>query len=455
MIYGSVFSGIEAASVAWEPIGFIPAWFAEIEPFPSSVLAHHWPHIKNLGDMTKIADMIKAGNVAAPDILVGGSPCQSFSLAGLRLGLDDHRGQLTLEFVRLADEIDNKRVSNGLAESVIVWENVPGVLSSKDNAFGCFLAALAGEDEELIPSGKKWPNAGFVLGPKRAIAWRVLDAQYFGVPQRRRRVFVVASARNGFDPSQVLFEFEGVRRDSPPCREQKESIARTLEASIGRSRGAGISQGTLTVSGGCWWDGGQISQTLDAVLSKGQCMPEKNRFPAVIQNVFSSSGAGYWKDGVGPLRAQQQDSHEMLAVAFAENSRGEVRLEGGDGQIAGVLSTGGGKPGQGHPTIAYGIPGNWIGRSPKNGGNATQPHYNVSPCLTKTDIHGVVSKLAVRRLTPTECERLQGFPDGHTLVPHRGKPALDGPRYKALGNSMAVPCMRWIGNRIKNQLEQP
>jgi hypothetical protein len=154
MKYGSVCSGIEAASKAWEPLGWKPAWFSEIEPFPSAVLAHHWPEVTNLGDMTKIADAVRAGDVEAPDVLVGGTPCQAFSIAGLREGLSDDRGQLTLSYVELANAIDAKRRERGEPEAIIVWENVPGVLSSKDNAFGCFLAGLAGESSELQPAGE-------------------------------------------------------------------------------------------------------------------------------------------------------------------------------------------------------------------------------------------------------------------------------------------------------------
>lgn len=219
--YGSVCSGIEAASVAWEPFGWRPAWFSEIEKFPSAVLAAHWPDVANLGDMTKIATAVRAGDVAAPDVLVGGTPCQAFSIAGLRNGLDDERGQLTLSYVELANAIDDKRRERGEEEAIIVWENVPGVLSSKDNAFGCFLAGLAGESSELQPAGGKWTHAGCVSGPERVIAWRVLDAQFFGVAQRRRRVFVVASARKGFDPAEILFELNSVRRDSAPSRKSE------------------------------------------------------------------------------------------------------------------------------------------------------------------------------------------------------------------------------------------
>lgn len=153
MRYGSVCSGIEAASVAWEPLGFSPAWFSEIEPFPSAVLAHHWPNVANLGDMTALAEMVKSGGIDAPSILVGGTPCQAFSVAGARKGLADERGVLTIKYVELADAIDDKRQQKGQGESIIVWENVPGVLSSKDNAFGAFLGLLSGEECELVPPG--------------------------------------------------------------------------------------------------------------------------------------------------------------------------------------------------------------------------------------------------------------------------------------------------------------
>ncbi len=183
MIYGSVCSGIEAASVAWHDLGWTPAWFSEIEAFPSdAVLTHQYPDVENLGDMTCIADRISRGEVFAPDILVGGPPCQSFSHAGLRAGLSDPRGRLTLEYVKLANTIDEVRIAQGDQPCITVWENVPGVLSSKDNAFGCFLGALAGEDCDLVPAGKKWTDAGIVFGPQRAIAWRILNTQYFGLP---------------------------------------------------------------------------------------------------------------------------------------------------------------------------------------------------------------------------------------------------------------------------------
>ena len=227
--YLSLCSGIEAASTAWHSLGWEPVAFCEIDAFPSAVLAYHWPHVPNLKDMTKWRtwsdDML-----AQVDILVGGTPCQAFSVAGLRNSLDDERGNLTLIYAHILDHIDTVRASRGLPPCICLWENVPGVLNTKDNAFGCFLAGLAGEDDALVAPRGKWTNAGYVSGPQRAVAWRTLDAQYFGVAQRRRRVFLVASAGDGFRPEQVLFEREGVRRDSPPSRGAGQETARDAGA---------------------------------------------------------------------------------------------------------------------------------------------------------------------------------------------------------------------------------
>ncbi len=392
--FGSVCSGIEAASAAWHPLGWRAAWLAEIEPFPCAVLAHHYPDVPNLGDMTTIADRIRSGEVEAPDVFCGGTPCQAFSVAGLRKSLDDARGNLSLTFCEIANEIDSVRSVRGEPPAIVFWENVPGVLNTRDNAFGCFLAALAGEDEPLEPAGDKWTNAGCVFGPQRAVAWRVLDAQYFGVAQRRRRVFVVASARTGFDPAAVLFESDGVRRDIAPRRETGQETAGTLASRAGAGGFPGTDEAcsgyVQPANAGCWWDGGQVSQTLDAVLSKGQTMPEKGRFPAVLQ-----------------------PGSAAVSVALRGRDGGATAELGDEVQNCLRASSGGG------------------------------------------DKAHVLSEMAVRRLMPVEGERLMGFLDGYTAIPWRGKPAdqcPDGPRYKALGNSWAIPCVYWIGNRIHRQL---
>ena len=417
MIYGSICSGIEAATVAWEPLGWKAAWFSEIEAFPSAVLAERWPEVVNLGDMTKIAAAVRAGEVQAPDIMVGGTPCQAFSIAGLRNGLADARGQLTLSYVELANAIDDKRIERGEEEAIFVWENVPGVLTSHDNAFGCFLAGLAGESRELEPSGGKWTHSGCVYGPQRTIAWIVKDAQYFGVAQRRKRVFVVASARKGFDPGQVLFESEGVRRDTPPSREPQTAVA------------------ALTARG------------------VGTCGADDNQAQAGHLLAFGGGNTGGNIDVAACLTAKGQRIDfevETFAVSFAENSRGEIRYQNGDGSITGALSTGGGKPGQGIPAIC--IQHASIGRHDNAGPQGKGWQEDVAFTMdSRASADAVQFGAQVRRLMPVECERLQGFPDNHTLISWRGKEAAecpDGPRYRAIGNSMAVPVMRWIGKRI-------
>lgn len=369
MIYGSICSGIEAATVAWEPLGWKAAWFSEIEAFPSAVLAERWPEVVNLGDMTKIAAAVRAGEVQAPDVMVGGTPCQAFSIAGLRNGLADARGQLTLSYVELANAIDDKRIERGEEEAIFVWENVPGVLTSHDNAFGCFLAGLAGESCELEPSGGKWTHSGCVYGPQRTIAWIVKDAQYFGVAQRRKRVFVVASARKGFDPGQVLFESEGVRRDTPPSREPQTAVAALTARGVGTC-GADDNQaqaGHLLAFGG-----GNTGGNIDVAA----CLTAKGQRIDFEVETFAVHGT------------QDPDTNLELAHTLGRNHGQENAISNG---------------------------------------------------------------VQVRRLMPVECERLQGFPDNHTLISWRGKEATecpDGPRYRAIGNSMAVPVMRWIGERI-------
>ena len=201
--YGSVCSGVEAASVAFTKLKFQPLWFSEIANFPSRVLKVHYPNIKNLGDMNNIAELIKGGVVDAPDFLCGGTPCQAFSLAGWKKGLVDKRGQLTLSFIEIADAVDEKRIKDKKEKAIILWENVEGVLRDKTNAFGIFLSGLAGLDEEIEID--KWPSSGILYGKSRNVAWRVLDAKYFGLPQQRRRLFVIATGKNK-NPESILFE---------------------------------------------------------------------------------------------------------------------------------------------------------------------------------------------------------------------------------------------------------
>ena len=495
--YGSVCSGIEAATVAWHPLGWQAEWFAEIEPFPSAVLAYRWPEVSNLGDMTKLARQVLAGTITAPEVLVGGTPCQAFSVAGMRAGLDDPRGQLTIKYVELADAVDHVRPAGD--ECVVVWENVPGVLSDKGNAFGCFLGALVGESDALQPSGGKWTDAGCVYGPRRAASWRVLDAQYFGLAQRRRRVFVVASARTGFDPAAVLFEREGMRRDTAPRRGEGQDVAGTAARSValrGRDGGATAElgdelAGCLRASSG----GGDkphvltVHGTQDPDLRYEQAHT-LGRNSGQENAVFAIQNATRGKDqnGLGiaadsPMYTLDQASqHAVFAIqdgAMRENpSSGpqgmgvqadiaytlearasmsktqavcvtgdithKLKADGFDGSEDGT--------GRGQPIVAFQV-------GPQSG-----EFTNLSPTLDCRSKNGpiqnqlgvgVMHGSAVRRLTPRETERLQGFKDDYTLIPWRGKPAEecpDGPRYKAIGNSKAVPVVRWIGRRIQQQL---
>lgn len=508
LLYGSVCSGIEAVSLAWEPLGLQPAWFAEIEPFPCAVLSRRYPRVPNLGDMTLIAGQVRAGTVAAPDILVGGTPCQSFSVAGVRQGLADPRGALTLAYVELANAIDQTRAKTRRPPVALVWENVPGVLSDRSNAFGCLLGALAGEGRALEPPGEKWTHAGCVSGPRRRIAWRVLDAQYFGVAQRRRRVFLVASGRDDLDPATVLFECEGLCGDSSagssPWQEATGASGSGAAAAGGY---AGLKQfyGEVTTTFG--FSGGtgpiDVAACLMAAGPKHDICTETFMVQTVAGNIShtlstANGGKGSSEDGTGKgvpiiaftaqgcgadasteqaptLRAGgHRNSHAnagvVPAIAFAQNSRGELRLESGHGQLTGTLSTGGGKPGQGRPMIVslslrgreHGLRAELGGavspalRASSGGGDkghVLAPAYEAHFLYTPNEPGAADwSQWRVRRLMPVECERLQGMPDDYTLVPYRGKPAADAPRYKAIGNSMAVPCVAWLGARLQRAL---
>lgn len=355
MKYLSICSGIEAATVAWHPLGWKPLAFSEIEPFPSAVLAHHWPDVPNLGDMTKHNEW----RIIRPDLIVGGTPCQAFSVAGLRKGLEDPRGNLTLTFLAIVAQH---------RPAWVVWENVPGVLSDRTGAFGSFLGGLA----EL---GYGW-------------AYRVLDAQYFGVAQRRRRVFVVASLGGWGCAAAVLFERESLLWHPAPSRKAGKGTA-------------GYTKGSSH------WDGGPHPALNQSHNAGGIGMSN--------QELFSQQGAGL----VSELA-------NCLLTSCLDTSRPDPAKN--QGEIAVAMQTK-------QQSMNCGI--------------------DLAHTLAANDYkepQAVTTPYAVRRLTPTECERLQGFPDGHTLIPWRNKTASecpDGPRYKALGNSMAVPVMRWIGERIK------
>lgn len=313
MRYLSVCSGIEAASVAWKGLGWTPVAFSEVEPFPCTVLTKRFPDVPNVGDMTRIDGRKFRGTV---DLLVGGTPCQGFSVAGKRGGLSDIRSGLAMHFVRLVSEIK---------PGWIVWENVPGAFSTASGRdFGAFVRAL---DE-----------CGYHF------AWRVLDAQYFGVPQRRRRIFLVGHSADWRHPAAVLFEPGCLRRDTPTGGKKRQDVTWALTGCLG--------------AGGADDNRAQAGFYIPGVVSREQGSENDDRKCA-----------------------------SLTTRPYADNDAQESRL--------------------------------------------------------------VISCPGVRRLTPLECERLQGFPDGWTDVLHEGRPASDSARYKALGNSMAVPVMRWIGERIQ------
>lgn len=531
--YGSVCSGIEAASVAWHPLGWRAEWLSEIEPFPSAVLAHRWPNVPNLGDMTKLARQVLAKSIPAPDVLVGGTPCQAFSVAGMRAGLADPRGALTIKYVELADAVDHVRPAG--SECIVVWENVPGVLSDKGNAFGCFLGALVGESDAIEPAGEKWTDAGCVYGPRRAAAWRVLDAQYFGLAQRRRRVFVVASARAGFDPAAVLFESEGVRRDHPPRRGEGQDLAGHAPFRPALQCGCGCTFDEFLGNWGCpncegdegpavsviagvpafggHSLGGSVEQAATLTTSGTRMDMESETFfvaPTITGGARKRGGystddipitagtltAEAFSGGAGGRPEGAAAGHFIVAGTLDASYR---RLQGCSGQdlnhghshlvVHGtqdpdVLHDKAHPLGRNHgqENAVFTIQAGALRTNPASGpdgvGIQADHAYTLEARAEVQAVATIASTLganhgnikaehawtgqlagvgsAVRRLTPRECERLQGFPDDYTLIPWRGKPAEqcpDGPRYKAIGNSKAVPVVRWIGKRIQRQLE--
>jgi DNA (cytosine-5)-methyltransferase 1 len=386
LTYASVCDGIGAAHAAWKPLGWRPLWLSEIAPFPSAVTAHRHPEIPNHGDLLTLREK----RPASPDVLIGGTPCQSFSVAGLRGGLADPRGNLALAFVALVD---------ALRPRWILWENVPGVLSvDGGRAFGSILGGLA----EL--------GYGF--------AWRVLDAQYHALAQRRERVFVVASPGDWRRAAAVLLEPEGVRRDSPPSREAGQGVAGAARVGpacgrrdrdgadlppVARSLNADGESETFVT---CFTGDGVTADPISANESKTYSHEGTNfRLHNCVAHTLRAEGFDASEDGTGR-------GPPLVPVAFSAKDYG---------QDAGPLS----------PTLRAGT----HRHSHANGG--------CGPAVA-------LPSMRVRRLMPVELERLQGFPDGYTDIPWRGKPgAPDGPRAKALGNSMAVPCIRWIGRRIE------
>jgi len=459
--YGSVCSGIEAATVAWEPLGFRPAWFAEIDPFCSALLAHHYPGVENLGDFTRI----KASR-GPIDILVGGTPCPSFSVAGKRGGLDDARGQLAIEFCRLAGR---------LRPRWIVWENVPGVLSSNGGRdFGAILGALA--------------ELGY------GCAWRVLDAQFFGVPQRRRRVFVVGHLGDWRRAAAVLLEREGLSRDTPSRRQARQVVAGLTANGVGTCGaddnqaqgghlipfGGNNTSGPIDLATACNAHGGSMRMDFETEtfcvevappLTAARMRMDPDTSESLVAHTLRGEGMDASEDGTGrgtPLvpiafsgKDHGGDAMENLAPTLRAMGHGGSHANAG-GQVA-VLA----------PAVVF------ESRYARNGRGA--PEIVSPPLKAQSGGSGrgdgaplLATRVAVRRLTARECERLQGLPDDYTLIPNYRKrlradeveemaaylgipldearrvgATPDGPRYKAIGNSMAAPVMQWIGRRLQ------
>ena len=390
MNYMSLCSGVEAISVAWKGLGFNPVAFSEIEKFPSAVLEHHYPNVPNLGDMTNYKEWKNDGTVG---LIVGGTPCQSFSIAGLRRGLEDPRGNLMLTFGAIIKKY---------RPSWVLWENVPGVLSSnKGRDFGTFLAMLG--------------QFGY------GYAYRVLDAQHFGVAQRRRRVFVVGYLGDWRNPAKVLFEQESVRGDTQKGKKEKQGTAENSCNGSGAS-----SEDIPTVAGSLDTECGGNKLTHQSI-ENGHILPV---YSIHDQATRHCGKRGSKNDGKGNGLGVSDDnksytltSGDKHAVAYSFDSLSSNSMKSSN---------------------------------PHSGVREVEKSRTLDTTLPTPDKNqggiGIVEKLKVRRLTPIEAERLQGFEDDYTRIPYRGKPkeeCPDGPRYKAMGNSMAVPVVRWIGERIK------
>ena len=384
MKYISLFSGIEAVSCAWEELDFEPLAFSEVDKWCSAFLAEQYPNIPNLGDITKIDWKPYAGTV---DLVVGGSPCQSFSIAGNRAGLKGKSG-LMFEYVRAIQEIRPRW---------LVWENVPGALSVENGkAFEQLITELA--------------NLGYGL------AWRVLDAQFFGVPQRRRRVFLVGYLGNPESAAKVLFEQEGLRGDYQTSRNKREELTSNIKRSAGTSYS--LVGNTIGCSDGNGGNGKGFQEETSYALNTVDrhavaCLP----FDTGQITSPDNRSNPQWGDSSHPLTATGRTPSVIVFPWSAGGNGSGYSVD--DGTTPTLLAKSSGEP-------AF--------------------------VMNSSDVQGIAAHsntgYIVRRLTPRECERLQGFPDDYTLFEYKGKPSSDSKRYKALGNSMAVPVMRWIGERI-------
>jgi len=535
--YLSVCSGIEVASLAWKPLGWAPVLLSEIEDFPREMLRQrHGAYdvcrsrppaglVPLWGDFSalRMRHLRRFGvDPADIDVLVGGTPCQGFSVAGLRLSLSDPRGNLSLSFLRLAHAIDAARRHAGRPGLIVVWENVPGVLSTPDNALGCFLGALVGADDAVLPgdrpgrgrsnrlwrwraagrwpvldaegseTGKfverpeahipSWPSAGMVAGPRGRAAWRVLDCQHFGLAQRRARVFLVGGLGDGIDPAAVLFEPAGLRGNHPAGGQTRQDLAGSLTASSGGVSGKDDPAGRVvaqTLAGGGRAAGGysldDIPLTATTLRARdGSKGVDSDCTDTLVPMAFGGnrqsgpiSVAAALNAHGGP-HGRQDFETETFVLAHTLRAEGFDASEDGTGrgtplvpvafdttQITSATNRSNPQPGDPcHPLAAEGHPPA-IAFDCKAGGE-TSFSIGALPGTLRGEGSGgghaaVALPLGVRRLTPTECERLMGVPDGYTAISWRGRApedCPDGPRYRALGNAYPRPILAWLGERI-------
>ena len=475
MRFLSLFSGIEAASIAWEPLGWEPVAFSEIEPFPCAVLAHHWPHIPNLGDVTQI-EMKHIKKLGAIDIVIFGSPCQDLSVAGKRKGLQGERSGLFRSAIRI---VRWARKHNGLRFAL--WENVPGAFSTNSGRdFAAVVREMSGADVGVPSDG--WKNTGVAFGREGFTEWSVLDAQWFGVPQRRRRIFALSDFGNWRDREPILFERESLCGNPAPSREKGEGTAADIAPGVALS--SPLSARDYKDPG----TDGLNHESAKMVVYENHAQDSRVKEVKTSPTVHAKYGMG---GGNVPFvtyrksrRAQSTTDHESWVEDDVANTIntfdvGDVRSTNVVGPITRASNAGGTMTHQdvtsGHviPAVAF----NWqedrtfkvgeqanplrasqteaVAFTASERSNSYAWESEVNPTLnsqlpsdTSNLQYGIRQQMQVRRLTPVECCRLQGFSDDHLDITYRNKPAPDGAKYKALGNSMAVPVIRWIGKQI-------
>ena len=400
MRYLSLFSGIEAATQAWQPLGWECVGVSEIEPFPCAVLAHHYPDVPNLGDVTKITEQ-QIKDLGQIDLVVFGSPCQNLSVAGNRKGFDGEQSSLFYDSIRI---IQYARKHCGARFAL--WENVPGAFSSNKGAdFAAVVEQMAGLSDVDVPTNG-WGKEGAAVGENGLLEWSVLDAQWFGLAQRRKRVFAIVDFGDWASRPPILLERESLRGDPAPSRETRESVAADVGASATK-RG---------------FDKQRIGQYAD-------------------NNVASTCAARDYKDATDLVVEPVAYPINTMTCQGRPSDNGRMGLGLGDnGDPCPTITSA-----HSH-AVAFAL------------NNDTTPKFCEELSMTlkiggQGGSNAIVSTgSVVRRLTPKEAERLQGFPDNFTQIPYRNKSADDCPngvRYKALGNSMAVNVMVWIGQKIQ------